>query len=62
MIGVFQSMDGLLQLEQLEVIVTTQDLLLSESVSIAIYLEDEGNETLRFEKTKYDLGVNVYRA
>ena len=49
-------MDGLSQLEQLEVIVTTQDFLLSESVGIAIYLEDEGNEVLRFEKTKYGLG------
>ena len=38
----FQSKDGLSQLEQLEIIVATQDLLLSEPVDSLKYLEDEG--------------------
>ena len=50
----FQSMDRLSQLEQVEVIVATQDLLLSESVDIAKYLEDEGKEILRSEKPATD--------
>ena len=44
------SMNRLSQLEQLEVVVATQDLLLSESVDISKYLEDEGKKTRRFEK------------
>ena len=54
MIGFFQSKDELSQLLQLEIIVATQDLLLSESVDISKYLEDEGREILRFEKPATD--------
>ena len=50
----FQSKDELSELEQLEIIVATQDLLLSESVDISKYLEDEGREILRFEKPATD--------
>ena len=67
------SMNRLSQLEQLEVVVATQDLLLSESVDISKYLEDEGKKTRRFEKPVTDeqirrrerntaWAVNVYRA
>ena len=54
MIGFFQSKDELSQLEQLEIIVATKDLPLSESVEISKYLEDEGREILRFEKPATD--------
>ena len=47
-------MDGLSLLEQLEAIVATQDLLLSESVDISNYFEDEGEEIRRFEKHATD--------
>ena len=43
-----------MQLEQLEIIVATQDLLLSEPVDISKYLEDEGREILRSEKPATD--------
>ena len=42
-------MEGLSQLEQLEAVVATQDLLLSESVDISKYL-GEGKENGRFKK------------
>ena len=50
----FRSKDRLSQLEQLEIIFATQDSLLSESVDISKYLEDEGREILRLEKPVRD--------